>query len=36
MDFRINDLMNFINTAECRTMAEARKKLGITQPALSE
>jgi DNA-binding transcriptional LysR family regulator len=36
MDFRINDLMNFINTAECRTMAEASKKLGITQPALSE
>lgn len=36
MEYRINDLENFIKTAECRTMAEASKKLGITQPALSE
>jgi DNA-binding transcriptional LysR family regulator len=36
MEFRINDLQNFTATAACRTMMDAAKKLGITQPALSE
>ena len=36
MNFRMNDLENFIEVAACKTMSEAAKKLGISQPALSE
>lgn len=36
MNFRIRDLRNFFETASCRTMYEASKKLAITQPSLSE
>jgi DNA-binding transcriptional LysR family regulator len=36
MKFRMRDLENFLEVANCRTMQEAAKKLGITQPALSE
>lgn len=36
MKFRMNDLENFLEVATCRTMSDAAKKLGITQPALSE
>jgi DNA-binding transcriptional LysR family regulator len=36
MNYRINDLENFIETANCRTMAMAARKLDITQPSLSE
>jgi DNA-binding transcriptional LysR family regulator len=36
MKFRINDLNNFLEVSGCRTMSEAARKLGITQPALSE
>ncbi len=36
MNFRIRDLRNFFETASCRTMYEAAKKLGISQPSLSE
>lgn len=36
MNFRIRDLRNFFETASCRTMYEASKKIGITQPSLSE
>ena len=36
MKFRMKDLSNFMEVATCRTMSEASKKLGITQPALSE
>lgn len=36
MKFRMNDLNNFMEVAQCRTMSEAASKLGITQPALSE
>lgn len=36
MNFRMNDLKNFIEVASSKTMSEAAKKLGITQPALSE
>jgi len=36
MNFRMNDLENFIEAAASKTMSEASKKLGITQPALSE
>lgn len=34
--FRTADLSNFVATSECRTMIDAAKKLGITQPALSQ
>jgi DNA-binding transcriptional LysR family regulator len=36
MIFRMNDLENFVETAQCRTMVDAAKKLEISQPALSE
>lgn len=36
MSFRITDMKNFIETAQCDTMALAARKLGITQPSLSE
>jgi DNA-binding transcriptional LysR family regulator len=36
MKLRLNDLKNFLEVAQCRTMSEAAQKLGITQPALSE
>lgn len=36
MNYRISDLKNFIESAGCRTLSEAAKKLEITQPALSE
>lgn len=36
MNFRINDLRNFIEVASCRTMREGAERLQITQPALSE
>lgn len=36
MNFRIRDLRNFYETSTCRTMYEAAKKLGISQPSLSE
>jgi DNA-binding transcriptional LysR family regulator len=36
MQFRMNDLENFLEVAKCKTMSEASQKLGITQPALSE
>lgn len=32
----MNDLKNFMEVTQARTMSEAAKKLGITQPALSE
>lgn len=36
MNYRISDLKNFTEAANCRTLSEASKKLGISQPALSE
>ena len=36
MNVRLNDLRNFIEASESRTIIEAAKKLHITQPALSE
>lgn len=36
MKYRINDLENFVETAQCSTMAQAARKIGITQPSLSE
>lgn len=36
MNFRINDLKNFLIVTSGKTMSAASKKLGITQPALSE
>jgi len=36
MDFRLNDLKNFITIAQCRTLTEGAAKLGISQPALTE
>lgn len=36
MRFRLNDVKNFLEVAQCRTMSEAAQKLGISQPALSE
>lgn len=36
MNYRISDLKNFIEAANCRTLSEAAKKLEISQPALSE
>lgn len=36
MNFRINDLENFLATTSCRTLSEGALKLGITQPSLSE
>ena len=36
MNFRMNDLENFIATAHCRTLSESATRLEITQPALSE
>src|SRR5258708_7366724 len=36
MNFRMNDLHNFMTVSESKTMREAALKLGITQPALSE
>jgi DNA-binding transcriptional LysR family regulator len=36
MNYRINDLENFVETARCPTMAVAAKRLEITQPSLSE
>lgn len=36
MNYRVSDLKNFIRTADCRTMALAALKMGITAPALSE
>jgi DNA-binding transcriptional LysR family regulator len=35
MEFRLNDLRNFVGTTGCRTLVEAAKKLEISQPALS-
>ena len=36
MDFRLNDLKNFVTMAHCRTITEGAAKLHITQPALTE
>jgi DNA-binding transcriptional LysR family regulator len=36
MNFRMNDLENFMVVASSAKMSEAAKKLGISQPALSE
>jgi DNA-binding transcriptional LysR family regulator len=36
MNYRISDLKNFVETAQCNTMASAARVLGITQPSLSE
>ncbi|MCO5113839.1 MAG: LysR family transcriptional regulator [Bdellovibrionaceae bacterium] len=36
MKYRMKDLENFAATASCSTMGEASRKLGISQPALSE
>lgn len=36
MKYRMKDLENFAMTAGCTTMGEASRKLGISQPALSE
>ncbi len=36
MDFRINDLKNFIETSSCSTLTQTATKLEISQPALSE
>ena len=36
MEYRINDLKNFVEIAGARTMREGAEHLGITQPALSE
>lgn len=36
MNLRLNDLRNFVEVANCRTMREGAEKLQITQPALSE
>jgi DNA-binding transcriptional LysR family regulator len=33
---RLNDLRNFLEASSCSTFSEAARKLGITQPALSE
>ena len=36
MIYRVSDLQNFLETGACSTMALASRKLGISQPALSE
>lgn len=36
MGLRLNDLRLFLETASSRTMSESARRLGITQPALSE
>lgn len=36
MKYRIKDITNFIETCTCSTIMEASRKLGISQPALSE
>src|SRR5215470_2489958 len=36
MRYRMKDLENFAATAGCATMGESARKLGISQPALSE
>lgn len=36
MKYRMKDLENFAATSNCTTMGEASRKLGISQPALSE
>lgn len=36
MSIRMTDLKNFSETAQCKTMAEASRRLGITPPSLSE
>lgn len=36
MALRLNDLRLFLETASSRTMSESARRLGITQPALSE
>lgn len=36
MKYRMKDLENFAATASCPTMGEASRKLGMSQPALSE
>ena len=36
MDLRLNDLENFLAVSDCRSLTEGARKLGITQPALSE
>lgn len=34
--YRMTDIENFVSTCGCRTIIEAARKLGISQPALSE
>lgn len=36
MDLRLNDLENFLAVSDCRSLTEGARKLGISQPALSE
>lgn len=36
MKFRMRDIENFEATVSCSTMGEASRKLGISQPALTE
>ena len=36
MNFRVNDLSNFIAAASCRTLSEGALRRGITQPSMSE
>ncbi len=36
MKYRIRDILNFVESASCRTLMEAAQKLEISQPALSE
>lgn len=36
MSYRISDLRNFVTAAEHRTISEAARMIGITQPALSQ
>lgn len=36
MKYRMNDIVNFVETCSCNTIIQASKKLEISQPALSE
>lgn len=36
MDLRLNDLENFLSISDCPSLTEGARKLGISQPALSE
>ena len=36
MKYRINDILNFVETSSCSTIIQSAKKIEISQPALSE